>query len=1564
MPENEVGDLIITIRATAENLEQAAEEAKERLRGIGTAADQTKKPLKDAGQAGKDAGRNIKAGAQEAQLAWLALATVAVTVFRKIGEAVNQGIRDANAYKDALRGLGSVAESAGIANSAIEQATAKVTDQFFNATAAATAYKNLLLRGFSLDEATDTIIRLKDAAAFGRQASLSLSDAVTSATEGLKNENSILVDNAGVTKNVAKMWEEYAKSIGVSVSALTQQQKVEAEYQGIQKETAAMTGDIAKLQDSLSGKMAKTENQTYLLSKAFGDANTPMKALGTDIKNVLLEGLTGLVETFPGVTAGATTATMAFLGMASISKIIALYQKFNAVIKATAAGLGPLGIAALAVGALTAAYSAYQNHLEKVREEEEKRVQQNREAVQAQQEHIDKLEDMIARYVELQRKQSLTYNEALELKALETKLSEQYGITRDALVQVTEATGNYAAAVRDLSEAEREKLLQALEVQASDSYDKARAGMDALDAKKSYLGGVSEADLLHPESDFKLQEYNQSIAAAFADYQKWMSDQLVLYEALIEKQGGQFNADVSQILMDSLIPQIDPNSFESSGAFDDYFAQVVEKIGTLASRPEINNAVETMQEFNEKITKGLMPSDAEIITAKEAWNDLLGVDSPINVYLAGLVEDGKLSADVFSGIMLSIGKSADTLNLIAPSFDDTKAGITAYIAAAKEAAWATDDLAASAQVLTAEQQAAKEKYDSLATGIKEYKAALSEGEKDAEAIATWRKLDSQIDTMTKGSAEFRKAQEDMAKAANELDLKLDTTFGKFDESRRRVGEDIDQKAAELMDAADTWEETRKNLMADLNDILALGPGVLTESVMSDLIEQYKGLAKSEDQTEGLAAFADLFDGYREKFSSELEKFKEDITDQVGGSWSDELADGLSLAMRYALSNIGVEDEELGADIVSKLLDLIAAAASDADMSGAMETITAFTESIRAGIMPTDDDVDEFMAAWETMLGEDSLLITGLEALVESGDFTAEQMEVLKAVIESMLDPMRLLGDTAEETAERAADSASLYGDAADEMSDAADEMSDAEKALSDYQKTMTGVQKDLKSTSAMAQNIKQWKDLYKAYKDAKDGGKDYSGTVKDMIPHIKKMTGSLDSDEAAIEATNDAFSRLATYIPQRIAELDTQIASLEQQLWALDATDPHVDMTGDAAQLIAAILAAKAEAEALKALLDALGIYKGGGGGGGGKSSGGGGGGGGAVEKSAYEKEIEHLEHLKALDQLTYEQELANLENIAARRIADAEERLDLEERIYDVKKSIMERDAENLTDLSEAIMDALEARYEKMRDAETEALDQSREAWEEWRDHNVSAIEEQIAALDALEEAEDNQADREEHLRKIAMLEQSLAYEQDTYNQMQLQKQLDAANEDYAQWQREAARDEQKAALEAQIDAINEKADSEIDALDEQQKAIDSYYDERTTQANLQAEAELELMNSTQQKIIDLLGEYAPDYDAAGRSLGEKFMDGFTSVFGTFNDWFADFEADVTAAVDSIQAANVAAAAAAARAQTYDENGNPVSGITIEQVNNFNTPVETPAETVRRIQQANEDLAAQIAGE
>ena len=76
------------------------------------------------------------------------------------------------------------------------------------------AYKNLALRGYSSDQIQKTMNALKNSATFARQSTYSLGDAVQTATEGLKNENSVVVDNAGVTKNVAKMWEDYAKKIG------------------------------------------------------------------------------------------------------------------------------------------------------------------------------------------------------------------------------------------------------------------------------------------------------------------------------------------------------------------------------------------------------------------------------------------------------------------------------------------------------------------------------------------------------------------------------------------------------------------------------------------------------------------------------------------------------------------------------------------------------------------------------------------------------------------------------------------------------------------------------------------------------------------------------------------------------------------------------------------------------------------------------------------------------------------------------------------------------------------------------------------------------------------------------------------------------------------------------------------------------------------------------------------------------------------------------------------------------------------------------------------------------
>lgn len=240
---------------------------------------------------------------------------------------------------------------------------------------AVTAYKNLAARGYSTEQIEKTMTALKDAAAFGRQASYSYGDAISTATEGLKNENSILVDNAGVTKNVAKMWEDYAKSIGTTTNALTQQQKIEAEVNGIMEETKWQTGDAAKYATTFAGRVAKLSATFTSLKTEIGNVIIPILNLFIPAIQTALDALLkflGLLKTamasiglempdvtsLGGVAAGATeaaeaidnTGTAAEKAAKKVKKAFASYDEINVLSKSSASDTGTGGSSAGASG--------------------------------------------------------------------------------------------------------------------------------------------------------------------------------------------------------------------------------------------------------------------------------------------------------------------------------------------------------------------------------------------------------------------------------------------------------------------------------------------------------------------------------------------------------------------------------------------------------------------------------------------------------------------------------------------------------------------------------------------------------------------------------------------------------------------------------------------------------------------------------------------------------------------------------------------------------------------------------------------------------------------------------------------------------------------------------------------------------------------------------------------------------------------------------------------------------------------------------------------------------------
>ncbi|ADY54718.1 hypothetical protein Sgly_0352 [Syntrophobotulus glycolicus DSM 8271] len=275
-----------------------------------------------------------------------------------------ESVKAATDLSNAMMGLQSIMEGQGRSFAKAQQfINDYISDGLIPATDAITAYKNLASRKYTDTQIQQVLVALKDSASFGRQASYSLGEAVETATEGLKNENSILVDNAGVTKNVARMWDEYAKSIGTTAANLSQQQKIQAEVTGILEESKYQIGDAAKVADSYSGQILKLGFNFNNLKVAVGNAIIPLAQAVLPSINAIIAGLTRLANVFAQVTAAlfgkqvkaqeqvAKTAAAGAKAENSLAKAtekagkaakgsLASFDELNVLAEDTAAGMG------------------------------------------------------------------------------------------------------------------------------------------------------------------------------------------------------------------------------------------------------------------------------------------------------------------------------------------------------------------------------------------------------------------------------------------------------------------------------------------------------------------------------------------------------------------------------------------------------------------------------------------------------------------------------------------------------------------------------------------------------------------------------------------------------------------------------------------------------------------------------------------------------------------------------------------------------------------------------------------------------------------------------------------------------------------------------------------------------------------------------------------------------------------------------------------------------------------------------------------------------------------------
>lgn len=265
--------------------------------------------------------------------------------------AVKPFINASVEMENAMLGLTTVARAFGFtADEAMEAARSLAVDGLMTVTEASAGLKNLLATGFSLPQAINLMNAFKDSAAFNRQGMLGFGEAIVGATQGIKNQNSIMVDNAGITKNLSNIIKEQGgevSDLGNVTSDAAVRQKL---YNGLMREASIFQGDAERAAGTLGGRLSQLGTKTFELKAAIGDALRPAvemaaEALGDTLTKALAWVRGHMYELQAAVLVVSTT--FAILANVAIGVARIIYGAFRSIITLS---LDPLKDAIVSTG--------------------------------------------------------------------------------------------------------------------------------------------------------------------------------------------------------------------------------------------------------------------------------------------------------------------------------------------------------------------------------------------------------------------------------------------------------------------------------------------------------------------------------------------------------------------------------------------------------------------------------------------------------------------------------------------------------------------------------------------------------------------------------------------------------------------------------------------------------------------------------------------------------------------------------------------------------------------------------------------------------------------------------------------------------------------------------------------------------------------------------------------------------------------------------------------------------------------------------------------------------------
>lgn len=168
--ETQIGKLVIDLQIKTQALEQGLNTAKQKI-----------KELESSNKSLENSNKSLDAS-------FVAMSASIIVALHTIGTAVQDGVNKYNSYVNSMNALKKTAEATGNSMIDIEKAMEDVNEfKFIDEADLSKSMQNLLKYGFTVEQASEMLKVMQDAAIGNKQEAYSLSEAIRVTTERNKN---------------------------------------------------------------------------------------------------------------------------------------------------------------------------------------------------------------------------------------------------------------------------------------------------------------------------------------------------------------------------------------------------------------------------------------------------------------------------------------------------------------------------------------------------------------------------------------------------------------------------------------------------------------------------------------------------------------------------------------------------------------------------------------------------------------------------------------------------------------------------------------------------------------------------------------------------------------------------------------------------------------------------------------------------------------------------------------------------------------------------------------------------------------------------------------------------------------------------------------------------------------------------------------------------------------------------------------------------------------------------------------------------------------------------------